>query len=394
MSDHSTIIEKAQQYVQALLEEHLSPIFVFHNYEHTQEVVEIADKIANATKLPPDKREVLLLAACFQYTGYVKADGEVGSESVAIAEAFLEGETYAPTQLAEVKQLILSNTPGHTPTCLSEKILHDASWSFLGRKRFSNKQKLMRLEQEKRKGTHFSEQAWNRHLLGLLEDTLYYSSWAQKNYTLSKNDIRLKLRQDLTKAEEANIRSKTGKNFGRGIDTIYRVNLSNHINLSSIADGKANMIISVNTTLLTVLVGIVGAGISINDTPIDQIVTFAAPMGILLLSSLIAIVFATLSAIPKVSSATFDQEDLKAHRVSMLYFGNFLQLEKEIFVDYLRQLKWDQEVLYDDLSRDLYSLGVVLRKKYKLLTIAYQVFMGGLVLSVVVLIISYILFET
>jgi hypothetical protein len=67
--------------------------------------------------------------------------------------------------------------------------------------------------------------------------------------------------------------------------------------------------------------------------------------------------------------------------VSVLFFSNFLKLEKGQFVDHLRELKRDQEVLYDDLSRDLYNLGAVLKKKYGLLTIAYRVFVIGLLMS-------------
>ena len=57
----------------------------------------------------------------------------------------------------------------------------------------------------------------------------------------------------------------------------------------------------------------------------------------------------------------------------------------------MSNLKIDQEELYNDLSRDLYNLGLVLRKKYRLLTISYNVFVGGLVLSVLVFLIIYML---
>jgi len=172
------------------------------------------------------------------------------------------------------------------------------------------------------------------------------------------------------------------------VDTIYRVTLRNHINLSSIADGKANMIISINTLVLSILITAGSAGFSLSKTSIQENLAYIIPVLILMLTSLLAITFAVFSAIPKVSGQDFTEEDVKQHKVSLLYFGNFLKLEKSEFVSYLRDLKEDQEVLYDDLSRDLYNLGLVLRKKYRLLTYAYRTFVGGLVLSFLVFLAS------
>ena len=74
-----------------------------------------------------------------------------------------------------------------------------------------------------------------------------------------------------------------------------------------------------------------------------------------------------------------------------MYFGNFLKIPKDEFVGYLRDLKEDQAILYDDLSRDLYNLGEVLQKKYRLLTYAYRVFVGGLALSFFAFLIAFLL---
>ena len=43
----------------------------------------------------------------------------------------------------------------------------------------------------------------------------------------------------------------------------------------------------------------------------------------------------------------------------------------------------DPEYLYSSLIKDVYYLGVVLGRKYKLLRIAYNVFMIGILISVI-----------
>jgi hypothetical protein len=110
----------------------------------------------------------------------------------------------------------------------------------------------------------------------------------------------------------------------------------------------------------------------------------------LLLGSLASVVYAILSAIPKVTSKTIDKQKLEDGKVSLLYFGNFLRIPKEKFVDYLKKLKSDQETLYDSMSLDLYNLGEVLERKYKLLTISYNIFMTGLILTVLAFISIFI----
>ena len=58
------------------------------------------------------------------------------------------------------------------------------------------------------------------------------------------------------KIQQKEVKAKTGKNFGRGIDTMYRTSFRNHITLSRIADGKANMMISINTIILSIVITI------------------------------------------------------------------------------------------------------------------------------------------
>ena len=223
-------------------------------------------------------------------------------------------------------------------------------------------------------------------------DTKFLTPEAHEAFASRKNKNIAEQRDKIRKARKTTIQKKTGKDFGRGVDTIYRVTLRNHINLSSIADGKANMIISINTLVLSILITAGSAGFSISPANFEENLEYILPVLLLMVTSLMAITFAVFSAIPKVSGQDFTDEDVKKHNVSLLYFGNFLSLPKEQFVGYLRDLKEDQEVLYDDLSRDLYNLGLVLKKKYRLLTYAYRTFVGGgLVISFLVFVFTFLL---
>lgn len=393
MNTPEDILPAADAYVQAYLQEHLPSSFLFHNYEHAIEVVEVCKKLAKAAALDKKKKDYLLLAAWFQDTGYTKGEENHEANSVGIAQAFLEKQGWTAENIKVIEQLIMSTKKGATLTTDLEKMLYDANWSFLGRKRFFDRSNLLRLEIEQLQNSRFSAKAWNKFLLELQLETGYKTPWGQSFYLSRKRKNHSIQAENHRKAKEKTVRNKTGKNFGRGIDTLYRITLRNHLNLSSIADGKANMIISINTLVLSILITAGTALFSMGDQGMIQWnIIIIAPIGILMLSSLAAIVFAILSAMPKVEGARFTMEEVKNHKVSLLFFGNFLQLDRNAYVQFLRNLKKDQELIYDDLSRDLYNLGQILQKKYRLLTIAYRIFMAGLLLSVLVFVLFYFLF--
>jgi len=161
---------------------------------------------------------------------------------------------------------------------------------------------------------------------------------------------------------------------GRGVESMFRLTARNQINLSSIADNKANILISINSIVLTVLLSI-GIG-KISDYPV---ITF--PAIVFIATCLSTIVFAILSTRPKISSGKFTEEDIHNKKVNLLFFGNFYNMELEEYEWAVKEMMADQNYLYSSMIRDQYSLGKVISQKYRLLRIAYTVFMIGLILS-------------
>lgn len=383
MENAEATVEKAVTRVRHLLTEELSPNYLFHNHNRTAERYELVQPFAEAMELSEEETLQLQIATLFMDTGYVHSAEEHEQHSADMAREFLLEEGAEEEFIQQVEELILSTRWGKEPDGPLQKILHDIQWAFLGEKRFFGLADLLRLEWENIHKKEIDEFDWAQRMQRMLVEKNYYTAYAREENLSRKIKNIAKQRAEVIKAEKVQIRHKTGKEFGRGVDTVYRVTLRNHINLSRIADGKANMIISINTVVLSVLITAGSAGFTTYKDQITENLHLLAPVVILMLSSLTAVVFAVLSALPKVSSQPFSEEDLKEHKVSLLYFGNFLQLSKDDFVGYLRELKKDQEILYDDLSRDLYTLGMVLKKKYQLLTMAYRIFVMGLVVSLV-----------
>jgi len=55
----------------------------------------------------------------------------------------------------------------------------------------------------------------------------------------------------------------------------------------------------------------------------------------------------------------------------------------------VEELVKDKNYVYSSLTKDLYYLGVVLNKKYKILRITYNIFMVGMIISVISFVIAF-----
>jgi len=180
-----------------------------------------------------------------------------------------------------------------------------------------------------------------------------------------------KLNDKLIKLENQNLKLKMPQ---RGIETMFKVTSRNQINLSSIADSKANLMISVNSIIISAIFFIF--------KNIMEVPHFIIPCLILLTVSLITIIYSVLATRPNVTSGTFSEEDVEKKKVNLLFFGNFHRMQVEDYSKALKSLMVNYDDLYDSLIKDQYYLGMVLGKKYNLLRISYTIFMFGLIISV------------
>ena len=174
---------------------------------------------------------------------------------------------------------------------------------------------------------------------------------------------------------------KTDEKPTRGVETMFRVTSKNHLDLSALADNKANILISVNVILISIVVsGLV--------TKLDNNQQFIIPVITILTVAMITIIFATISTIPNVTNFQMTRDDIDARKGNLLFFGNFSKLELEDYEYGINILMNDKKYLYNSMAKDIYFLGKVLDRKYKYLRMAYRIFMFGLIISTISFIIS------
>jgi hypothetical protein len=181
-------------------------------------------------------------------------------------------------------------------------------------------------------------------------------------------------------------KDKTGL-MSKGIQTMLRLASENHLKLSDMADHKANILISVNAIIISVILSVLLRKLS--DAPYLTI-----PSIIFLMVAVTTIVISILATRPKISGGTFSNEDIIDKKTNLLFFGNFYKATFEQYNSGMRSMMRDTDYLYGSLIKDIYYLGIVLGRKYKLIRLAYNIFMVGIIISVLAFGLSAILNHT
>ena len=93
-------------------------------------------------------------------------------------------------------------------------------------------------------------------------------------------------------------------------------------------------------------------------------------------------ILSVIATRPNVTSGEFNKEDVKNKKVNLTFFGNFHKMPLEDFRWAINEMLTDKNYIYDSLTKDLYFLGKVLERKYRILRITYTIFIVGIVISV------------
>ncbi len=400
--NHSTtsLIERARQAAQSLFDQNKDAPFLYHNLHHTQKVVHAADEIARHYALSDEDYLVVMVSAWFHDVGYFEDTNHHEEKGVVVAQRFLEQEKTAQVVIDRVSNCIMATRMPQRPQNLVEQILCDADLFHLGTEEFDKSNRMIRQECNVLFRKHVSKRDWGKKAIQLLESHHYHTDYAKKilNAGKEKNkevlEAKISTDQDYVENETEqgykNHHMKKEKNMKknkkpkRGIETMFRITSNNHQRLSDMADSKASIMITVNSIILSVL-------LSVLLRKLEENPALTIPVVLLLSVNVVTIIFSVLATRPHVSPGVFTQKEVEEKKVNLLFFGNFYKMNLKEYTSSMMQMMDDSEYLYKSLIKDVYSQGVVLGRKYKLLRSAYNVFMFGIVASVVAFLIATLL---
>lgn len=394
------ILLEVSDYVTGLFKEHSDDKLRYHNIEHTKNVVKAANLMAGKCKTTAEELEMLSVAAWFHDVGYLektKGHEEIGMR---YARNFLEKHGKPEKYIRQVEDCIAATEIPQQPKDKLSAILCDADLFHVSQGDFMEDTQIFWDELSAISGEEFNEVKYLENTLKFFKAHEFKTEYGKtilepgKKSNLKKIKKALKQRQeellnDLEKKQKKISRLEQKiedlKTPQRGIESMFRVTANNQITLSSIADNKANILITVNSIIISVVVTMLVRKFS--DYP-----NIVIPTLIFLLTSLITIVYAILSTRPKISGGTFTRDDIKKKKINLLFFGNFYKMSFDEYEWAIKDMMKDYDGLYRNMILDQYTLGLVLAKKYKHLRVAYSVFMYGLIVSVAAYIVAMILF--
>ena len=290
--------------------------------------------------------------------------------------------------IAKVSKLILSTKMGYEPQTHLEKILNDADNSHFGKKGYMEICELLREEWEQQGVKTFSDLKWIKENIDFFtQHHRFYTNYALENWQQTKDrnlaalfKTHKKLKQEEKKIKKKDEEFALKKNRAtlpeRGIETMFRVTLRNHITLSDIADTKANILLSVNAIIVSLVLSNL---IPKLDNPSNTYLVY--PTVIFVLFTIAAMILSVLATRPNVTSGKFTKEDVDNKKVNLLFFGNFHKMKLDEFEWAMNEMMRDKDYLYSSMSKDLYFLGKVLDRKYKILRTTYTIFIIGIIVS-------------
>ncbi len=386
--DYHKIEKRIEEHVTGLYEQMQTPALSFHNLDHTKNVVKYTNEIAAHYNVSEKELLVLRAAAWFHDTGHLFTDPSKHEEmSVDIMKKFMKDLTDDEQAIADIAGCIMATKFPRNPQNLLQQIICDADTYNFGTKEFKETNKKAFEELKLRNGGADLDK-FNQDTVKLLQTHTFYTSYCSELLNKRKDKNIKKIEAKVEKKEEkeeqqqqpetgtlSNIEKDKSGLTSKGIQTMLRLTSANHLKLSEMADHKANILISVNTIVISVV-------LSVLLRKLSEETYLIIPTIIFLLVAVATIVVSILATRPKISGGSFTMNEVKEKKTNLLFFGNFYNATYEQYNEAMRDMMLDTDYLYGSLIKDIYYLGAVLGRKYRLIRLAYNIFMIGIIISV------------
>lgn len=351
----------------------------FHNSIHIKDVVGAVEKMASYYNLDERDTAIVTLSAFFHDVGYC-GNGKEGYEerSADIAEEFFRGKNLETSMIMAIRGCILATKMPQSPKNLLEEIVCDADLFHFGSDWFEVRNKLMRQEATAC-GYKGNKIEWRKNTIRLMEEHHYHTEYGRSLLDRKKQqNIEILRGKDINeKSKGDNVKDHENKSIrpDRGIETMFRITSTNNQRLSDMADNKSNILITVNSIILSVIIALL-------VRKLDSNTQLVFPTAILLLTGLVTMLIAILATRPSIPNGRYTNQELDNKKVNLLFFGNFYKMNLDSYSSGMKLMMEDRDYLYGTLIKDVFSQGVVLGRKFKLLRLAYNIFMYGLIVSI------------
>ncbi len=109
------------------------------------------------------------------------------------------------------------------------------------------------------------------------------------------------------------------------------------------------------------------------------------PIVLILITNLTSISYAIFATHPELVHG-------KKEANNLMFYGNFHDMEEEEYVNNITGLMHEGDELYKTIAKDTFHLGKTIDRKFKLLRKSFNIFLIGIILSVIAFVACHALF--
>lgn len=409
MKHFEETLREVRQYAMKIIMDYPNKI-VYHNIKFAERYVGFMDKVGEHAKLEEEIISLGRIGAWLVAASYGKIQPKINKkglpesnheeEIINVADKFFKDHSFDEKLKEDLYTGFREMVYPKVPKTLIGKLLKDGLTADLvignSSKRLKNLHQELTLQD-----IGISRKKWYDLAIGITTnlhfelpycreefqpkiDQLTLSLQKEKKQLEKSSDLALKKELDISDQElkdlKKNLKGIKGRD-ARAIQTAFRTTSKNHYTLNEMVDKKANIMITVNSIILSLVLGGI-LGDDLRNATFQERVEFI-PIFILTLTAMGSIIFAILSIRPGVTHGQFTEQDIRSKGGNLLFYGNFHQMKERDYEWAFLQMINDQDHLYSTMIKDIYYLGKILERKYKQIRVSLTIFIIGLVVSVI-----------
>ncbi len=388
------IVKLTEEYVLKIFEQDLPPNLHYHDLNHTMSVRETALILGAHYEIGEANMEAMEIAALLHDTGYVKAYTGHEQVSADLAISFLKSHNYPEDKIALVVDLIDATKLVYVPKNLLQRIIKDSDLNNLGQGKYMKTIANLRHEMKIFLNQEYEDAAFMEMNIAFMDGHSYFTEKANELFNTKKAKNRKKVvkalnnilseKKEKKRKKKARLTLTDSINSNKSAQMMFKTALRNHIDLTSIADNKANIMLTINAGIITVSLSLLAPVISSNPKMVY-------PISILLTTCVATIIYATLTTRPIKTKGMTAVKSIEGGPTNLFFYGNFYKMGFKEYKAGIKLVLDDENKLDDSIISDLFYLGKALGNKFMQLRTCYLIFMVGMTLTVIAFAILFIL---
>lgn len=380
------LLISAERYVADWFLKHPVPSLTFHNMALSKRLVLRIEELGAGHNIQNNTIVEAQIAALFSQTGYALNYEQPVDGSWKVLQDFLDTTNLSQDDKLRIANcLVITQSPDSVVSALYldawvSHVLGDGMDIYLPLLR--TEMQLMRKETVSKAipRAWFYSQIRNAKLQANFAKAKYQSILVENRANLERQIAKVQTKQE----NEAQLFGGiTRQQPNREVQTFFRTSFDYHTKLIDISDNKARIMISVNSILVSVLISLLTYNYQRVATSVNPMVI--VPILIFLIAAVGSLIFAILSSRPNLPSSGAQPNE------QLFSFMDFVKLGKDEYQKQMDVMLRDGSAIFSSMTAALYFLGEILDRKYKYLTISYNIFMVGFVVSVLMFMVTYFL---